>query len=61
MFDHQEYQQRIARLQQRIQQENLDAIVVGSDPNITYLIGVHCYSEERKILLSGTPPQANPH
>ena len=51
MFDKNEYQQRVTRLQVRIQQANLDAFVVRTDTNIIYLNGVDYYSVERKVLM----------
>jgi len=51
VFDKNEYQQRVTRLQVRIQQADLDAFVVRTDTNIIYLNGVDYYSAERKVLM----------
>ena len=52
MFASIEYQQRLMKLQQRIQAAGLDIFLVRTDTNIMYLTGVDYYSEERKVLLA---------
>lgn len=59
MFKAVEFQQRLKTLQAKIQQSGLDALVLCTDANITYYIGVHCALGERMACLvvpsSGDP------
>ena len=51
MFEPSEYQQRLKCLQESVKSAELDALVIRTDENISYLIGVHCALGERKALL----------
>ena len=51
MFEPSEYHRRLRRLQENIKQSNLDALVICADHNVAYLVGVHCESGDRRILL----------
>lgn len=51
MFEPSEIRQRLERTQASVKAAGLDAVVLRTDPNITYLIGVHCELGERKALL----------
>ncbi len=51
MITNSEYHQRLSRLQHNIQKSNLDVLVIGSDPNVTYLTGTYCSSGDRQVLL----------
>lgn len=51
MFDHIEIRHRIKCLQNAIKKTDLDALVIRTDANIAYLIGMHCELGERKALL----------
>ena len=51
MFKITEFQQRLQSLQVTIKQSGLDALVLCTDANITYYIGVHCALGERMALL----------
>ena len=51
MFEPSEIRQRLKRLQENIKSAGLDALVIRTDANISYLIGVHCELGERKALL----------
>ena len=59
MFSRSEIQQRLKRLQNSVKSAGLDALIIRTDANISYLIGVHCELGERKALLvvpsSGSP------
>ncbi|MDC1513862.1 Xaa-Pro peptidase family protein [Porticoccaceae bacterium] len=59
MFNTSEFQQRLITLQTSVKQSDLDALVLCTDPNITYYIGVHCALGERMACLvipsSGEP------
>ena len=59
MFSNTEIRQRLNRVQARVKQAGLDALVLCTDANIAYLIGVHCELGERMALLvvpaSGDP------
>lgn len=59
MFDKDEYQQRVTRLQTLIQKSELDAFVVRTDINMVYLNGVDYSSGERKVLMV-VPAQGEP-
>ena len=51
MFESAEYQQRLNRLQNSVQQAGLDAFVVRTDTNVIYLTGVDFHSMERPVLM----------
>lgn len=51
MFTTTEYHQRLNRLRERVKASELDALVVCADHNIAYLVGVHCDTGDRRILL----------
>jgi len=51
MFEPSEIQQRLKCLQDSVKISGLDALVIRTDANISYLIGVHCELGERKALL----------
>ena len=51
MFENQEYQERINRLQKNINEAGHDAFVVSTDTNVMYLIGLDFYSMERDVFL----------
>lgn len=51
MFQPEEYQQRIVRLQENINQTGLDAFVVRTDANVIYLTGVDYHSMERPVIM----------
>ena len=51
MIEAQEYHQRLNRLQKNLAQSDLDALVIGTEPNVTYLTGVRCESGDRRVLL----------
>ena len=51
MFEPSELYQRLQRAQASVKSQGLDALVLRTDPNITYLIGVHCELGERKAFL----------
>jgi len=51
MFEASEIYQRLKRVQGSVKTSGLDALVLRTDANITYLIGVHCELGERKALL----------
>lgn len=51
MFETSEYRQRLKRLQDNIKHDELDALVIDDDLNISYLVGVRCNSMERKVSL----------
>ncbi len=51
MFTTTEYQQRIINLKARLQQTGLDAMIVSTDPNLTYLTGVSVFSMERPVVM----------
>ncbi len=51
MIEAKEYHQRINRLQKNLQASDLDALVIGAVPNVAYLIGIRCESEDRRVLL----------
>lgn len=51
MFESAEYEQRLNRLQQKIQAADLEFFLVRTDNNIMYLTGVDYYSCERKVLM----------
>jgi len=51
MFAPSEICQRLKHLQESVKCAGLDALVIRTDANITYLIGVHCELGERKALL----------
>ena len=51
MFEPSEIRRRLKRLQTNVKNVGLDALVIRTDANITYLIGVHCELGERKALL----------
>ena len=51
MFTATEYQQRITDLQAGLKRENLDAMLVTTDPNLTYLTGVSVFSMERPVVM----------
>lgn len=51
MFESSEYHHRLSRLQENIAASGLDAMVICADHNVTYLIGVHYQSGDRKVLL----------
>ncbi|MGX4675964.1 M24 family metallopeptidase [SAR92 clade bacterium H246] len=51
MFKPGEFQQRLKVLQSSVQTSGLDALVLCTDANITYYIGVHCALGERMACL----------
>ena len=51
MFTATEYQQRIIDLKAAIQRSGLDAMVVSTDPNLTYLTGISVFSMERPMAM----------
>jgi Xaa-Pro aminopeptidase len=51
MFETSEIRQRLQRLRTAVKQSELDALVICTDANITYLLGVHCSLGERMALL----------
>ena len=51
MFKPSEIHQRLQRVQASVKNAGLDALVLRTDANISYLIGVHCELGERKALL----------
>ena len=51
MFEHSEYYRRFSRLQENVKQSDLDALVICADHNVAYLVGAHCESGDRRILL----------
>ena len=51
MFFSTEICHRLSRLQNDVKSAGLDALVIRTDANISYLIGVHCELGERKALL----------
>lgn len=51
MFEPSEIRRRFRSLQERVQSSGLDALVIRTDANIGYLIGMHCELGERKALL----------
>ena len=51
MFDPAEIRQRLKRVQAQVKQSGLDALVLCTDANIGYLIGLHCELGERMALL----------
>jgi Xaa-Pro dipeptidase len=51
MFDHAEIRQRLKCVQAQVKQSGLDALVLCTDANIGYLIGLHCELGERMALL----------
>ena len=59
MFEKSEYIRRLENLQTRICESGLDALLVGTDSNITYLTGVSFESVERHVLMV-VPPTGTP-
>ena len=59
MFGVMEYQQRVERLQEKINQAGLDAFVVRTDTNVIYLTGVDYHSMERPVIMV-VPAQGEP-
>ena len=59
MFEPSEIQHRLERTQKQVKQSGLDALVLCTDANIGYLIGMHCELGERMACLvvpaSGSP------
>jgi len=51
VFESAEICQRLKRIQERIRSVELDALVLCTDANISYLIGVHCELGERQAAL----------
>ena len=51
MFEPTEYQQRISLLQQRTQEQGLDAFIVRTDAHVRYLTGVNFISMERPVIV----------
>jgi len=51
MFEPSEYHRRLNRLQENVEQSDLDALVICADHNVNYLVGAHCSSGDRQVLL----------
>ena len=59
MFESSEYHQRMQRLKESVASSDLDALVICSDPNVSYITGTNCESGDRRIILV-VPSEGDP-